>query len=486
MDGARNIDVNDVFCEQGAEAVRRAFAARIDGLEAVRRQRQREENVAIGEGSNTIPTATVHTLDEMLERFVLIKDGSQVAPIARPQAVLALADFRHAMAASKHWIEVDGKQKGLSAVKCWLESPQRLEAEALTFRAGGARMTTEPSTGKAALNLWADFDRPQIVGDWQQWSRLFVEHVEWLWGPDAGAFLDWLAHIEQRPGVLPHFGWVHISREHGKGRNWISSVLTRVWSGYVAASLDLIPILDGGFNGRISRKLLAIVDEINEGGSTSYRHAQKLRQLVTEEQRDINPKYGRQRVEYNACRWLMFSNHTGALPLTEDDRRFWIVAHDGAPKDRDYYTRLYTALADPRFIRAVAEFLRQRNLSSFRPGERPPMNRAKAELIAFSQSEDDATLKRVAEQWPVELITGAEITAALGEGSSTRSARHAMDRAGLRKLPRKVRFYEQGVQNVYAIKRFEHWERASVGEIKDQLNSATDEAKRDSLDPEED
>lgn len=452
-----------------------------------RRRRQREENVALGEGSDTIPTAAIHSLDELIARFVLIKDGSQVAPVDKPQAVLALADFKNAMAGSKHWIEVDGKKKGLSAVKLWLESPARLEAEVLTFRAGGSRMTVEPGSGKAALNLWAGLDRPAPPFDWQSRAQVFLGHVEWLWGPDATAFLNWLAHIEQHPGVLPHYGWVHISREHGKGRNWISSVLTRLWPGYVAASLDLIPILDGGFNGRISRKLMAIVDEINEGGTTSYRHAQKLRQIVTEEHRDINPKYGRQRVEYNSCRWLMFSNHTGALPLTEDDRRFWIVAHEGAPKAPDYYSGLYGALSDPLFIRSVAELLRTRDLSKFRPGERPPMNRAKAELIAFSQSDEDATLKVIVRNWPVELITGLEITRALGDGGATKaSVRHSMDRAGIRKLTRKVRFFEQGVQNVYALQRFDHWVAQQPDKVRGELNRASDEKKREALDPEAD
>lgn len=451
-----------------------------------RRERQRAENIAIGEGCDTIPTATPHTLDEMIARFVFIKDGSQVAPIDRPQAVLALADFRNAMAASKHWVEVDGKKKALSAVRCWLESPERMEADALTFRAGGARMTTEPGSGKAALNLWADFRRPSPPPDWRHRAALFVDHIEWLWGADAPRFLDWLAHIEQHPGILPHYGWVHISREHGKGRNWISSALTRVWSGYVAASLDLIPILDGGFNGRISRKLLAIVDEINEGGSTSYRHAQKLRQLVTEEQRDINPKYGRQRVEYNACRWLMFSNHTGALPLTEDDRRFWVVSHDGSPKDGAYYTRLYDALSDPLFIASVAEFLRCRDLREFRPGERPPMNQAKSELIAFSQSEEDSVLKTIAARWPVEIITALEVTNAVGDGGPSKaSVRHSMDRAGLRKLPRKVRVYGQGAQNIYAVKRFHHWAAQQPDVLRGEINRVSDAEKQSSLEPDD-
>lgn len=451
---------------------------------AHRRKRQREENVAIGDGTDTIPLATVHTLPEMLERFVFIKDGSQVAPIERPQSVLALADFRNTMAASKHWIEEDGKKKGLSAVRCWLESPGRMEADALTFRAGGARITPEPGSGKAALNLWADFARPTAPADWHQRAALFVDHVEWLWGSDAPAFLDWLAHIEQHPGVLPHYGWVHISREHGKGRNWISSALTRIWSGYVAASLDLIPILDGGFNGRISRKLLAIVDEINEGGSGSYRHAQKLRQIVTEEQRDINPKYGRQRVEYNSCRWLMFSNHTGALPLTEDDRRFWIVAHEGAPKDGAYYTRLYRALSDPMFITSVAEFLRCRDLSKFKPGGRPPMNRAKVELIAFGRSDEDEALKELAARWPVEVITNFEIVGALGNSlPQGAAARHSMERAGFRKLPRKVRITGQGTQHLYAIKQFQYWAAMENNDpLRAEINRASEYDKREAMD----
>lgn len=447
-----------------------------------RRERQRAENVAIGEGSNTIPTATVCTVDEMIERFVFIKDGSQVAPLDRPQAVLALADFRNAMSASKHWVEVDGKKRAIPAAKCWLESPNRLEAEALTFRAGGPRMTIEPASGRAALNLWAGYPRSSPPADWAVRARLFIDHIEWLWGPDAGAFLDWLAHIEQRPGVLPHYGWVHISREHGKGRNWVSSVLTRLWPGYVAASLDLIPILDGGFNGRISRKVLAIVDEINEGGNTSYRHANKLRQLVTEEQRTINPKYGRQREEYNSTRWLMFSNHTGALPLNEDDRRWWIVSHDGRAKDGDYYTRLYGSLSDPQFIASVAELLGRRDLSSFRPGQRPPMNSAKAELVAFSQSDDDAKLKDLAASWPLDIIMAFELDAVLGEYALTRSGvRHALDRAGLRKIG-KIKFFDRKAQGVYTIRNHLNWSAKTAEEQRTYMNTMTLAQKLSRLD----
>ncbi|WP_394729058.1 primase-helicase family protein [Altererythrobacter sp. GH1-8] len=449
----------------------------------MRRQRQRDENVEIGEGPNVIPTAQIYTLEEMLAEFVFIKDGSQVAPLSLPQAALRLPDFRNAFAASRHSYEVEGKVKTMPVTKAWLEHRDRMEASGITFRAGGKRLTRDPNTGLNSINLWMGFDQKPAPDNWQTRSAPFVDHLAWLWGEHVDEFLDWLAHIQQKPGVLPHFGWVHISRQHGKGRNWISSVLARVWAGYVAASLELLPILTGGFNGRMSRKLLAIVDEINEGGNASYRHAQKLRQIVTEEHREINPKYGRQRVEHNICRWLFFSNHTGALPLTDQDRRFWVVSHDGEPRTREYYSELYGLLDDPEFIASVAELLKRRDISKFNPGAQPPMTDAKAELISFSQSEDDILLAEVARNWPVDLITGAEITALLpGDSGIVAGVKFSMDRAQIRKHPRKIRVFAQGPQNIYVLRNYERWSRSSNEEIKAEINRIGDGEKRKALD----
>jgi hypothetical protein len=463
-------------------AARRALRARADQSSDARREAQRAANADIGEGCDVVPTACLYTLEEMCEQFVFIKDGSQVAPLDRPQAVLAYSDFKNATAASKHFVERDGRTKAIPAAVAWLEHPKRLEAEALTFKAGGGRITVAPNSGKRALNLWTPIRRSPAPDDWRVRSVPFVEHVQWLWGEDADVFLDWLAHIEQHPGVLPHYGWVHISREHGKGRNWISSVLTRLWPGYVAASLDLVSILDGGFNGRMSRKLLAIVDEINEGGNTSYRHAQTLRQLVTAEHREINPKYGRQHVEYNACRWLMFSNHTGAIPLGEDDRRFWIVSHQGEPHPPDYYTTLYDQLDDRSFIASVAEFLKQRDVTAFKPGQRPPMNEAKAELVSFGQTEDDLMLKEVVAHWPVDLITNYELTNLLEDGGPSRpAARHAMDRAGLRKLARRIRLDSQGSQRAHIVRNYGRWSEAPHAALKAEVERMSEGAKREAI-----
>nr|WP_247714028.1 primase-helicase family protein [Qipengyuania xiamenensis] len=312
--------------------------------------------------------------------------------------------------------------------------------------------------------------------DWKQRALLFVDHIHWLWGEYSDQFLDFLGHAEQEPGVLPHFGWIHISRVHGKGRNWVSGVLARLWPGNVASSLDLMSILDDSFNDRLSRCICAIVDEINEGGSQSYQHAQALRQLVTAEVREINPKYGRRHMEYNSTRWIFFSNHTGALPLGDEDRRFFVVEHEGPVRDTAYYERLYRALDDPLFIASVAEFLRTRDLSNFWPGRLPPMTRAKAALIDFSRSEDDEKFRELAACWPVEVISAAELRDLFAfDVLQRKSTKHSMDRAGIRKL-KKIRI-NHVPEIVYALCDYDYWTKRSPDEVRLEINSASRELK---------
>lgn len=450
--------------------------------EAQRRREQREANKTIGSGSDQIPKTETITLAMSIKRYVFIRDGSQVADVESPQSVLSLADFRNAVAGSKHQISSpDGATRAQPVHKAWLENPDRLEADVLTFQAGAKIMTTSPD-GRQALNLW----RPRLLQNppplWEVWSYHFVAHIRWLFGGQGEAFLDWLAHIEQRPGELPHFGWIHISRIHGKGRNWISGVLARVWAGHVAASLDLIGVLESGFNNRLSRCMLAIIDEINEGGNQSYRHAQTLRQLVTAEVREINPKFGRRHVEYNATRWLFFSNHTGAIPLSEDDRRFWVVSHEGPAKGGGYYTRLYSRLGDPEFIASVAHFLRVRDISNFKPGQRPPTTEAKAELIALTQSEDDAICKELVARWPVDVITAAELNKHLTgyDGLRRPAVRHAMDRAGIRRL-RKVRTTHRP-ELIYSLRDHEAWKERGPDDLRSELDRVPEQEKLSALD----
>ena len=458
-------------------AAKRTIDAAFAQDDVVRRRQQRERSRVIGDGSDDISTTEIFTLNEMLGRFVFIKDGAQVADRLRPQSMLSLQEFKSATAGSSQKVFPAGSPaKIVPTANLWLKHSDRPDAETVTFRAGAGEMTIAPD-GRNALNLWKQPARPDAPDDWAQQAQFFINHIVWLFGAYANAFLDWLAHIEQKPGQLPHFVWIHVSKVHGKGRNWISALLARLWRGNVAASFDLVAALENGFNGRLSRIVLAIVDEIHEGGNSTYRHAQTLRQMVTAEERTINPKYGRQRVEWNAARWLIFSNHAGAIPLDDDDRRSFVVDHDGPVREPEYYAALYAKLDDAQFIVSVAEFLKRRDISGFNPGARPPITEAKKALIAATRSEGESMLAEIVNRWPVDVISWEEIKDLMGEHTpKAAAARHVLDRAGLVKVGRiraSVPSFGSEMRKqtpIYAVRNHDAWKRASPDALGKELN----------------
>ena len=447
-------------------AVARQFEVFVD--EAARRREQIEEAMRIGEGSDEIRLAGTITIDEMLPRFVFIQDGQQVVDLRQPQHVAALSDWKATFKASMTTLEVKGqfnmdgtpKTKTYETAALWEKSPQRQIAQAVTFLAGGKRVVRDPK-GREAVNTWNAPERSTAPGD----PSPFLEHVDYLFGDDAPRFLDWLAHIEQRPGELPQFGWLHISDKQGTGRNWIAGVVARLWPGYAAVNFDLSAFFRTGFNDRLSSKIIAVVDEINEGANESkWRNSESMKSLVNEGQRTINPKFGRIREEFNACRWLVFSNHRSALALNETDRRFNVVIREGAPRAPDYYARLYAALKEPAFIAGVAHFLRTRDLSAFNPGAHAVMNAAKEAVIAANQSETDDVLVDVVKYWPADIIqssTLGELITGQPGGKITPAHRHALERRGIRGRKKPVKIGGNAAR-VAILRNPEQWEGADA------------------------
>lgn len=437
------------------------------------------------DGEDSPPRSRWWTLDHMLQKCVFITEGSRVALIDRPRSALAWADFKNWTAASTMLVSAKGRGGSDRLVQSqvsdqWLKNPERKAVETLTFNPAGSTFTENPE-GKPALNTWNGFPEHNPPSDWAERAQPFVKHVEWLFGPDAAAFQDWLAHLAQRPGKLPTFGFLHIAPAQGLGRGWISEVLEKVFGGrHVVKGFDLVGALKSGFNGELGGKLLAVVDEIDAGGA-QWSIAQSLKKIVTETTRTVNAKYGRITQEHNACRWLIFSNSETALPLESSDRRFHVSRCDDPPKGAAYYERLYALRDDPRFVASVAEFLRRRDVSKFRPGETPPMTSAKRGLVERMRSDNESLLHDIVARWPTDLIAYCEIIDQIGHGAGVngRSLAHDLDRAGLRKVGRIK--HRGNATSVYAVRNSERWAGVSPSAARAEINRKSSEAKEAAL-----
>lgn len=480
--------------ENPERAAKRAIEAAL-GEEDVRalarlHDRERLRAIAAGEVDEPSDEAKVWTLDEMLRDCVFIEDGSQVADTTRHGYVRNLSEFRAATAASALLRELPGKNGSVRKVKTqiadvWLAHPSRRTVSSRTFKAGDGPIT-KGIDDQTALNSWHGFKQRPVPEDWATRVEPFIEHVNWLFGSETDHFLDWVAHIAQQPGKLPSTAWLHIAKKTGTGRNLVASVLGYVFIGYTALAYPLGESLQRGFNGALAGKVLAVVDEIDEGNShRKYQLQQDLKRLITEEHRLINPKCERQRVEFNACRFLIFSNSPAAIPLEEEDRRFNVVQFEGEPRPKAYYELLYNLRDDPDFIASVMQFLLKRDISHFKAGERARMSAAKAALLERTRSEHEQLLHDVVDRWPTDIILNIELRNLMGEQSLAGAALgHALGRANIVKVGQWFApsiFGGRTKVIAYAVRNVAEWRKASPAQLRAEVDRLTEQEKEDAL-----
>lgn len=406
--------------------------------EKARRDAQQAEDRRIGEALCDPVLPTIMTLEEMHASLVYVNRGKIVVHRGTRKA-LKWDEASGAYAASRYQYTDGGKERDVPALPLWLKHPQRRTVDVLAWNPAAGEFCT-PADGiggsTTAYNTFRGLKPLQAPANWQQWGAPFVQHVAYLVPAEAERtrFLQWLAHIVQRPGELPHTCYLMIAHETGIGRNWLAGVLARVLSGFVAAGVPLADVLDGKFNGYLSEKLLATVDEAREGLSTHrYARGEALKRLITEEHRIINAKYGLQTVEVNCCRWLMFSNHDDALPFDNNDRRVVVIENPSQRQQPEYYAALYAYLGRPEFIASVREYFRTLPLDGFSPGAHAPMNAAKHRVLEVMAPSVDRAIREFVDTWPTAFAGLSDIRRAVqeatGEAPKEPAFSHAVRRA---------------------------------------------------------
>lgn len=395
------------------------------------------------------------TLEQMREKLVFIEATGEVVhmDLGRPRSwVNALGAY----AGSIHqWETTDGKIKEAAALTVWRRDKGRISVDVQTWAPGRPKVCFPPEVrgGDArAFNIWLGLREP--VAPATDRIQPFLEHLEFLVPVEAERkrFLQWLAHIIQKPEVLPHTGYLMVTRQTGVGRNWLASVMAQTLRGYVAMSVKIGQILDGGFNGCLSQKLLAVVDEAREGmDEKRYAKANALKELITQEARLINPKFGHQCMEYNCTRWLMFSNHLDALPIDNMDRRIVVIQNPEVRRPQQDYTMLYSLLYDGAFISSVFHYLKKYDISGFNAGEPAQMTAIKHKIIDAGTSELEKLVFEFKEECQTALTTMARIKAYVtGHGLTFRdnALAHAIDKTGMERVSKRVRLNGQRVSIV--------------------------------------
>lgn len=397
----------------------------------------------------TLPTPTetsrpIYTLAEMDQNLVLVA-GNYVADLRTKEAFLKASAATVYAACETQILDDKGNPKTVPAFPMWIKSRTANYKQALTWCPDEPDFCTAPD-GRSGVNLWRGIQLLPPPPDWQQRVVPYLAHVEYLFPGELERhlYLQWFAHMMRHPGVLPHFGFFHFTPITGTGRGTLCEIMAEVLKGYVVLSCQPEILLGEGFNGPISGKLLATVDEIHVGHGAKFSRIDAIKNMITAPYRVVNEKYGPMSVQKNCLRWFVASNHPDGLAFDDVDRR-WITVQGREDRRADGdYSELHRLKHNPLFIASIQELLRTYPLADFNPGMHAPQNAARAAALESMRSTAEKAVREFAETWPGDLATTNDLrnyvaSRCNGEIPNDAALNHMIRRAGMRQCDQRLR-----------------------------------------------
>lgn len=231
--------------------------------------------------------------------------------------------------------------------------------------------------------------------------RTVQEHCEWLIPEDRERHLvlSWLAHPVQTRG---RSRWALVLLgEEGSGKTFFFEMM-----GYVLGRQNVRTVgpkeIEKEFNGWMEGVQLVCFEEIKQHGHNRYDVLNSLKPIITNDYVSVR----RMRVDSymipNTASIMAYTNFADALPISEGDRRYMMVAT--APRKADieakgaaYFNELFAAMA--RSPGMIHEWLLKMDLHpDFNPDGRAPMTTWKRQAIALTERPEVTMIRGILEE----------------------------------------------------------------------------------------
>jgi len=347
--------------------------------------------------------------------------------------------------------------------------------------------------GVSHVNKYRHSSVPQATEylsvDGKKAVEIVKRHVGLICGhrPDVSrTLLDWMAHNVQRPGVKVRWAPL-IKGIEGDGKTVLGTLLAAVMGR--ANVRNVSPkVLGTDFTGWAEGSCVAVLEEIKLTGHNRYDILNALKPFVTNDSVEIHRKGQDPYDSINTTNYIAFTNYPDALPLTDTDRRWWIVfspftdrtglaaairSQGWGDGSDDQVLGAYFELLNNTINTCRAELRRWlldwKVSDTFRPNGSAPMTQEKAVMIGMNVSDEEMAIKEALEKGGVgisqdvfassylrnELInSGAEVRL------ETTAWNHALKRIGYTRVPKKVKW--RGGAEVIWVRGHANWEPQQI------------------------
>jgi hypothetical protein len=277
--------------------------------------------------------------------------------------------------------------------------------------------------GRAWANLYREDSVPVSTPGGEGAIKMVQAHLKRLFPDEAerSVLLSWMAHNVRYPGTK--IRWApYIYGAQGTGKTFIAQVLGMVM-GEVNVQTVSGRLLRTDFNGWAGGSAVVAIEEVYQAGHL-FETEENLKAPVSNDTVSIHRKGKDAYSARNRTNYLLLSNHPDGISVGEGDRRYFFLkvamsAEEAKTLSRErYFDHLFDACrASPGGLRRWLE-TEVEIVEGFEPHGRAPETEARAQIVAMSKGDAEATLEDVfanveviTSDWAAAVLKAADIEA---------------------------------------------------------------------------
>jgi len=189
-------------------------------------------------------------------------------------------------------------------------------------------------------------------------------------------FVDWIAHIIQKPYKKTNIAIILYSNVKGVGKNCIVDGICKLIKGY-SGHVETIEDITKNFNSHLVNKLFIYGDEIK---ASSKCISDKLKQVITRPTQNLEKK-GKDAFEIeDFTNWLFTTNNKDAFKVEQGDRRLFFIECINEKLSKELSTEYYKYIENEDEMNKLFNFFKNHEITYNIGIEAPPTSRMKNEL----------------------------------------------------------------------------------------------------------
>ena len=183
--------------------------------------------------------------------------------------------------------------------------------------------------GRTILNTFNSRTIPITAEDYTDDGVEAIEmvkrHIKFICSSDENSSLltQWLAHQIQYPGRQVLWSPV-IQSIPGTGKSFFAELLRNVLGDRNIGTVSSSQVTSN-FNAWATNVVVNVLEELRVQGHNRYEAVNSLKPLITDRIIQINDKGVTPYRTLNTSNYICFTNHKDALPLDDNDRRWWVI-----------------------------------------------------------------------------------------------------------------------------------------------------------------